>query len=94
MTKKSMTEPAPDVPDAEKEAQKAKAKVIDMLRHSILEKLGKPKNFERITASAVGDNRYRVNVYCHSPVIISDSFYVIAKPDGIVESRPPIQHKY
>lgn len=75
------TEPAAEKYDLEKA-------VIDQ----VMERLGRPTNFIKVTACNVsGDhqNRWRVNVWCNDPVTKKDVF-----GDSTTYSPPLIKHSY
>lgn len=68
---------------------------------NVLNRLGKPQNLTKIVANPVGDQRFRVNIWCAvNPEIIvhsdiTDSFYVVVNEDGgIIRSSPDIVRKY
>lgn len=93
-------------PKKEKEKKPEKVDLSAPLALAVLEQLGKPSNLREVRVHSLWDNRYRVNVWCNinndkgkNPLYdtqkISDSFFVVASPEGgIMSCTPPIKRKY
>lgn len=70
----------------------------DLITKSILNLLGKPKDLRKVGIYNVYGTRYRVNIFreiSDNQIRITESFFVIAKPNGeIATSSPKIEKIY
>lgn len=67
------------------------------LEKSVLEQLGKPKEFKKIKAVHIDGKFFRVNVWCESEKgdRITDSFFIkYTEDEGIMTSSPQIKKRY
>tara|TARA_R110002020_G_scaffold333471_1_gene548843 strand:+ start:429 stop:740 length:312 start_codon:yes stop_codon:yes gene_type:complete len=79
-----------------REAQKKKLEAI------VFDLLGKPKYLSLIRLSNVYSDRWRVDIYCETPIKgqfmpqtkITDSFFIIFRDNEIFSSDPAIEPKY
>ena len=87
--------------EEEKKEENPAAKFGTIVKQQVLEQLGKPVNFVKITAWNVYEDRFRVNVWntknpgsIFSRPQIVDSFFIRANEEGIMSSSPVIEKKY
>lgn len=83
------------VQEAPKLEEKKKAD-IQPIKEIVLKILGKPKDFMKIDAINVYDNRYRVNIWVKNDngAKISDNFFVKFDSGQIISCDPPLNKKY
>jgi hypothetical protein len=103
----SDTMPKAEIKEPKEEAKKVKVsdkKIAKIIGDKVMEKLGTPSNFSHADAPIVGENCFRVNIWCWSGSEtdavrtrrISDSFYIRTSVDGekIEYSSPEIKKRY
>jgi hypothetical protein len=80
--------------DRQPESPKDPTRAID---HAVLEALGRPQDFLRMTSRQVTANTYRVNVFTGPSLArrIAHSFFVTADAEGrLISSMPAIVRLY
>ena len=91
--------PIQEKKEKQKQIEKQKRSIAGFVGEMVLSKLGKPKLFSHVDAPCVGENRFRVNVWCFNNKAsmakhIAHSYYVKATADGIINSLPEIKKEY
>jgi hypothetical protein len=93
MSKSSTADPTPERAGKDLGQQQATALCL-----SVLNALGRPVNFFRISAAYLWENHFRVNVHTGddaTSVRVAHSFFVAVDAQGkVLESNPPIIRLY
>jgi hypothetical protein len=86
------------IADVEDPAKRAAGKRLTGIVRLVMEKLGQPAQFLRVTARPVSGDNFRINVVVGPDVAsarIAHSFFVTAHEDGTIRaSVPPITKCY
>jgi len=86
------------VADAEETEKRPSAKRLTGIVRLVMERLGQPEQFLRVTARPVSGDNFRINVVVGPDVTsarIAHSFFVTADDDGTIRaSVPPITKCY
>ena len=79
----------------EKESNNLEARKT-RIGNDIIKMLGKPQNFDKVFVHHLWGNRFRVNVFISNrhTKIVSDSFFVTEKLDGLIIDPPIKESKY